>query len=86
MKIMSIKRIMQSRTKYSIAVICCLVGSACLGIVSASYVDTNHNERERRQGSDFSYIMNELENNSDIADNIVKSFMEMHKELKIETS
>ncbi|EIJ89752.1 uncharacterized protein NEPG_00710 [Nematocida parisii ERTm1] len=79
---MSIKRIMQSRTKYSIAVICCLVGSACLGIVSASYVDTNHNERERRQGSDFSYIMNELENNSDIADNIVKSFMEMHKELK----
>ncbi|KAI5167572.1 hypothetical protein NEIRO03_2095 [Nematocida sp. AWRm78] len=79
---MSIKRIMQSRTKYSIAVICCLVGSACLGIANASYIETNQNEGERRQGSDFSYIMNELENNSDIADNIVKSFMELHKEFK----
>ncbi|KAI5160337.1 hypothetical protein NEAUS03_1091 [Nematocida ausubeli] len=68
--------------KYTIATACCLLGNAYLRVVSATGPALDANVNVISSEPDYNEIANELTNNSNIAQNLLSAFMQVHADLK----
>ncbi|KAI5138235.1 hypothetical protein NEAUS04_2303 [Nematocida ausubeli] len=68
--------------KYTIATACCLLGNAYLQVVSATGPALDANVNVISSEPDYNEIANELTNNSNIAQNLLSAFMQVHADLK----